>query len=426
MVLNARRNKGKVLNYIAFIKTAEFVFCARTKARSGSLVISKIPFDEFYKWTTSIKLLVARVIASFYVSENVILMFEKNAAQAQESAFTVFKYLATSTNKRVYYVLDSCSPEHTEIKKQFGMRILDKHSIRHFYYVIASKIFISSELSQHAANAMLYNTFLRDLVSKKPLIFLQHGIMFAKPVDNPAASGFQKNNDNANIVKFIASSDLEIEQIEKLGYNKTEIIKCGLPKFDHSYMQHDANKVVFMPTYRYWEMAKMLDKNSAITTSYVSLFAKVLKIFEENSMLDRLIITAHPSNMQVLREIFSNNEQVFETNISNALSQARIFITDFSSASYDAHMRGANIIYYWEEREYLIKKYKATPPINYGNCDGRCVYSVADLMCEVKWLMKNNYHEYDIYKDRYAKINEFNDRRNTERLVNILLEERII
>src|SRR5699024_7191047 len=91
----------------------------------------------------------------------------------------------------------------------------------------------------------------------------------------------------------------------------------------------------------------------------------------------------HPKFVEVLQKVFSDKVNI-EPDINKGLEESRIFISDFSSASYDAHYRGAYIIYYWEEQDYLIENYKAVPPIDETNSDGVPVYNVDKLIGEVE------------------------------------------
>ena len=103
-----------------------------------------------------------------------------------------------------------------------------------------------------------------------------------------------------------------------------------------------------------------------------------------------------------------------------------MFITDYSSASYDAHYRGAYIIYYWADKDYLIEQYKAIPPINETNCDGVPVYSPEELVKEVQNAIDKNYIMDVKYEENDRKINEFHDGKNGERLINELIKLKIL
>ncbi|PTY86770.1 hypothetical protein B5V91_04385 [Heyndrickxia sporothermodurans] len=113
-------------------------------------------------------------------------------------------------------------------------------------------------------------------------------------------------------------------------------------------------------------------------------------------------------------------------NPSEALKISKIFITDYSSAIYDAIYRGAYPIFYWEEKDYLINQYKAIPPVNEDNAPGPVVYNVNELINAVQHAISKNYLLEDIFKEKYLKINIFNDNKNSERIVQFLQNDGII
>ncbi|MEJ4884983.1 CDP-glycerol glycerophosphotransferase family protein, partial [Enterococcus faecium] len=63
---------------------------------------------------------------------------------------------------------------------------------------------------------------------------------------------------------------------------------------------------------------------------------------------------------------------------------------------------------------------------NSENAPGDVVYSEKDLVNLVKHIINNNYKIPSRIKRNYKKLNEFNDNQNTQRVVNILLEDNII
>ena len=145
------------------------------------------------------------------------------------------------------------------MKKKWGRNVVKRFSFKHYLYILLSTSFISSELSSHVISGRLFSDKLNVKIRSTPLYFLQHGIMFAKPVDNPMAAGFHKKNMLNNVVKNVISSDLEANEFYKMGYNEDDLMKTGLSKFDGAYLNDDANKITFMPTWRYWEEAEILN-----------------------------------------------------------------------------------------------------------------------------------------------------------------------
>src|SRR5699024_7617252 len=96
----------------------------------------------------------------------------------------------------------------------------------------------------------VFSNKLSSSISKTPLYFLQHGIMFAKPVDNPMAMGFHKENVSFNLKKSVISSDLEAKEFYKMGYCSEDLMKTGLPKLDNATLDESADKIAYMPTWR--------------------------------------------------------------------------------------------------------------------------------------------------------------------------------
>lgn len=108
------------------------------------------------------------------------------------------------------------------------------------------------------------------------------------------------------------------------------------------------------------------------------------------------------------------------------LKVARVFISDFSSAIYDAIYRGAYPIFYWEDKEYLITKYKAVPPVNEDNAPGPIAVNTNELIQLVENAIDRSYDLENEYKEKYKKINSFNDNLNTKRIIDFLLKDNIL
>lgn len=424
------KRKYKGMNYYAKKNINGNYIIVRSIINGNKVKITKIPMQPEYKKVNLLKNYIASKLYKV-VRKNKILMFEKETARAEESGYYMFEKIMKEKEKdsiknTPYFIIDKNASVYNEIKQKYGKNIIEKYSFKHYLYIYASKYFISSELSNHVINPRLYIKNLNKVISQKPLIFLQHGIMFAKPVDNPAAMGFHKGKTGLNVYKNVISSDLEATQFYKMGYNDDDLIKCGLTKFDISYKNKDADKIMYMPTYRYWEEASIMNQDEIKNTTYYKSYMDAIKKFEDAGLLDKLMISCHPKFKNCLMEVSPKYQNIIQDDVSKGLKEAAIFITDYSSASYDAHYRGAYIIYNWSEKDYLIENYQAIPPIDETNCDGVPVYNLDDLIKEVKRAIKNNYKMDKLYEDRYKKINEFSDGKNGDRLIDELKKLEIL
>ena len=386
--------------------------------------IVHIDMQPEYERKNVFKMRLALVLSKIIGKKDVVLMFEKETNRACESGYYVFEKINQLKNlkTKVYFVINKDCADYNKVKTKYPNRTLEKYSIIHYLYIFISKYFVSSELSNHVINTRIYFRSINNELARKPLVFLQHGIMFSKPVDNPAASGFYKGSEQVNYYKAIISSELEATQFYKCGFERSDLIKCGLPKFDVSTMDKDADKIMVMLTYRFWEEALIMNNENIKETSYYKTYMKIVKAFEKAGLLDKLVISCHPKFAKSLSSIDEKYSKIVQNDVSAALKKAKIYITDYSSASYDAHYRGAYIIYYWAEKDYLIENYKAIPPIDETNCDGVPVYSCDELVKEVKNAIKKNYKMDKKYEDRYKKINEYHDNKNGDRLIKELLK----
>ncbi|MGG4178491.1 CDP-glycerol glycerophosphotransferase family protein [Virgibacillus pantothenticus] len=396
--------------------------------KNKHLAITSIPFTPEYKTRNKLKARIARVIAKLIPKkQNINLYFEKKSQRAEESAIKVFDKVHQSDKlkSKNYFILDNRSVDFKPLKLIYGKNLIAKYSFRHFLKIFQSDYFISSELPNHLLNDRVYLDALRKKLMSTPSIFLQHGIMFAKPVDNPMAFGFHKGINQYNNIKNVISSDLEAGEFYKMGYDDNDLMKTGLATFDNAELDVDANKISFMPTYRYWE-ERLIYSNDITKTTYYKSIMKVISAFEEHNLLDRLLIVPHNKFSDYIYNNLEKYKHIVEPNPSTALKKSKIFITDYSSAIYDAIYRGAYPIFYWEEKEYLIENYKAIPPVNEDNAPGPVAKSSKELLHYVKKAISMDYKLEDYFMKKYLKINEFNDDKNTDRIINYLYSSKIL
>lgn len=412
--------KHKVLGYKNY---GRYTYVSRVTL-SDNYSVTSVPLIPTHTKLHRFKIIIANKLATQFKSfmkKKINLYFEKDASAANESSFATFETVKKnadihSINK---YVIDRSSNEYENLKSIYGNDIIKRFSFKHYLYIFLASNFISSELSNHVLSVRVYDNLLSEKIRRTPLYFLQHGIMFAKPVDNPMALGFHKDNQANNLIKSVVSSDLESKEFYKMGYSDEDIMKTGLPKLDKAYLNPDADKIAYMPTWRYWEEGS-IEKGEIESTTYYKSLIEFITTFEEAGLLDRLLLVPHNKFADSLKEKFHEHQNLISTNPTEALKHSVIFITDFSSIIYDATYRGAYPIFYWKEKDYLIKKYKAIPPVNEENAPGKIAKTNEELIHIIKEAINGDYKIPKDIQEKYLKVNEFNDNRNTERLINEL------
>ncbi|WP_323703198.1 CDP-glycerol glycerophosphotransferase family protein [Mammaliicoccus sp. Dog046] len=393
----------------------------------ANLTLTSIPYSEEYSMSNKIKIKVAKLFSKKNKNKNTNIYFEKKSERAEESSIKVFDKVMENKNinSNNYFILDKNASYFKEMKKKYGKFLLKKYSFKHYLKLYESDYFVSSELPNHIINDRIYIDSLRDKIMDTPSVFLQHGIMFAKPVDNPMAFGFHKNYNKYNNIKNVISSDLEAEQFYKMGYDDNDLIKTGLATFDNITLSEGADKIAYMPTYRYWE-ERLIYSGDITKTSYFRSLIKVINEFEKAGLKDRLLVVPHNKFSEYIYDKLPEYKEMIEPNPSEALKDSIIFITDYSSAIYDSIYRGAYPIFYWEEKDYLIENYKAIPPVNDNNAPGEIAYSAESLVNIVQKAIANNYKVPENIMHKYRQINEFQDNKNTDRIIDELKKLEIL
>ncbi|ANU13865.1 galactosamine-containing minor teichoic acid biosynthesis protein [Planococcus halocryophilus Or1] len=423
--LNIRPKKKKTLDFKIF---GDQVNVIRTNVR-GDLTSTILSKSEEYTFINRNLIFIANAISKWLpkTKENINLYFEKKSMKADESAIRVFEQVMKEKKllSKNYFILSKDAENYQTLKKQYKKAIVRKYSFKHYYLTFRASNLISSELSNHLLNDRLYIDVIREKINTIPLTFLQHGIMFAKPVDNPMAFGFHKDKNVFNMRKSVISSELEAGEFYKMGYDRDDLILTGLATFDHAKLNENADKIAFMPTYRYWEEG-LIYRGLIEQTTYYTQIIRVIEAFEKKGLLDRLLIVPHNKFSEHIYENMKEYQHIISNNPSEALKNSIIFITDYSSAIYDATFRGAYPIFYWEEKEYLINQYKAIPPVNDENAPGAVIYDLDHLMKKIDDIISLNYKVEDGIMEKYQQINTFMDRKNTTRIVESLQQENIL
>lgn len=408
-----------------YIKKNNHIFILRRNVRKN-FYLTSFPFSKEYSRISRFKIKFNYEKNRLFTNRNqkINLFFEKKSNKADESGYKVFSRVDERRNEfdsKNYFILDGNHPDFKKLKEKHGDRLVKKFTSKHFDLIFKATGFIASELSNHVLNDRLFLPYLNEKIKKTPLVFLQHGIMFAKPIDNPMAKGFWKKHLTFNLKKTVVSSELEAGEFYRMGYNKDDLIFSGLAKFDDSYLDSDADKIAYMPTYRYWE-EPMIYSNDIESTTYYKSIMNFIRYFEAKGRLKDLLIVPHNKFSEYIYNNMPEYQDIIVENPSDALRKSKIFITDYSSAIYDSIFRGAYPIFYWEEQDYLIENYKATPSLNASNAPGDLAYNLDDIYNSILYAESHDYKMKPDAREKFERINAFNDRKNTDRIIDDLVE----
>lgn len=219
----------------------------------------------------------------------------------------------------------------------------------------------------------------------------------------------------------VVSSQKEAEHFIDLGgFRKEELIVSGLPKFDRSYMNAGADKILIMPTWRIWEFNEM--RHDPSSTKYVRMIERIVKAVPAD-LRDKVVVANHPLFAE---STFLGGNLQDVGSYDELLRDVSLLITDYSSIAYDAFYRGANVVFYWEELEECMEHYGGDTHLMLTDdtAFGPVCRNGGELASAVARLYGDS--QPDVYVDHYREIVEFHDGKNTERLLDRLHAEGVI
>ena len=356
------------------------------------------------------------------------VLYEKMSSRYEESAHVVYERLIDLGVKDAYYILDAKVRDELDIPEKYKRNIVAKDSFKHYYLFFTARSFIGTERLPHAIELRSNSRAVRKRINDPTInyVFLQHGVMYMVSLDSSSRTLFRPHETTTGLYRVVTSSKLERAHFVTRGRHTDEMVYvCGLPKFDRNQWHENADKIIVMPTWRPWEAnAARLDFED---TGYYRLLNEIFSAIPAE-LHDKVVLIAHPLFQQYLegKEFALRKYLDTETSYDELLRDAKVLITDYSSIAYDAYYRGANVIFYWKDKDECMEAYGEGTElmINEGNVFGDVCYDADDLRA----VLGANYeggHKAK-YDERYQQIVEFHDGKNTDRLIEMLRADGII
>lgn len=360
-------------------------------------------------------------------AKKLVLLYEKNSSKYEESASVLFENLIDSGYKNAYFIVTKDYEFFDRIPEKYLSNIIYKYSFKHYLYFFKSKTFIGTEAIAHSIDLKTFNLLALKKIASKNLnyVFLQHGVMYMVSLNSESRKMFKRKNLNGKY-RVVVSSQAESDHFTTLGRHYDEdIYITGLPKFDRNTHNENADKIVIMPTWRPWEINEA--RTDFTQTPYFKMLMKLYDSVPEQ-LKEKVIILPHPLIVNELSKLSETltKKIVLDARYDDILKDTAVLITDYSSIAYDAFYRGARVIFYWEEKDYCMMQYGPSTVLmlNEENVYGDFAYNDENL----GEIIEKNYNnpQTEEQKEKYAKLVNFHDGKNTERLINFLKEDGII
>lgn len=357
-------------------------------------------------------------IFCFHKAKNSVLCFEKFASKYEESASVLFEKIIDSGEKNTYFVIDKESIHYQVIPEKYKKYIIYKYSLKHYFYFFLARSFIATESMNHIIELNISdpNVIMRITKGSYDYIFLQHGVMYMYCLEN--RSDFIKGQGFTNYSKVVVSSQTEADHFIEYGnFDQEDLIISGLPKFDKSYRNPDADKILIMPTSRDFEYNIIRLKPTEST--YYHFTKKIIDAVPDD-LKSKIVVVGHPllKDQLYLTDLkqYMPNEYIYD----ELLRDTKLLITDYSSISYDAFYRGCNVIFCWEDKEMCLDAMNYKLMLNEGNIFSDISKNYDDLPDLIQKNYDNNQSE--SHRLKYQNIVSYHDNKNTERCYQYLLK----
>lgn len=418
-----QKKLSKVYKYS--YKTGDGYIIYLTETMGGMLVLEYRKRSEYdslkYRYNERLALMLAPAANLILKKRNVMMFYEKFCTAAQDNSYYMFEYFVEKNDNKMKprYVIEKKQREYKALKGKYGWKVVPFMSVRHLIDVQIARMFISTDSKRHCYRWRAGNTAVMRKLSEKPFVFLQHGVLGFKRVENIYGSQYANKAD-----LFVTSSDFERDIVERVfGYDKREIIVTGLARWDKLENNTQEKPFIFyMPTWRNWIYEAGVDE--FVKTDYYKVYSEILnsgrlaRTLEKNDM--EMVFCLHPKFRQFSEQLGTADERIkvvdfADCRINELLMKCSMFITDYSSASWDVFYLGKPVIFYQFDAEEYIKKQGA-----YINLEKELFgYRVTDfesLLDKISYIANTSFKDNDNSDSLREKYLPLRDKKNRERI----------
>ena len=360
------------------------------------------------------------------VGRDILVIFEKFCAQAQDNGFAYFEWcmqqLPEKKRRQVYFILDRRHPDWPVLKKTYGVRLVAFMSFKHMCLMMLSGLYIASESRYHGYLWQTRpNPLFRDIRnSRHRILFLQHGVTALKRVEK--VFGRQGYNP---MTWFAVTSPGEQEiAIRFLGYTARQAPILGFTRWDRLKDCQDPlhPRVLLMPTWRSW--LEKADEESFAESEYYQVYEKLLTSprftgflkemgisvsFYIHPKLAGLLGAFHQAGGEGIRLISYGSER-----LDQLIMESSALITDYSSICWDFCYLSKPVIFY----QFDAARYLETTG-SYLNFEtdlpGERVFDEAELIRAVRRLADGGWKPSEEAKSRASVMLPRRDGQNCAR-----------
>lgn len=363
--------------------------------------------------------------------EKKYILISDRPEKAGDNGEALFEYIMENAEQDIknvtFFVINKKCKDYKRMN--YRDHIIDFRSVEHLYMFLNAKVIYSS----HNAIKFYYPfpeeeyKYYADLLNYK-FVWLQHGITI-----NDVAKAANKLNTLDDAV--ITSSYREYDEILRDCYlfQKNEVMLTGFARFDKLYDNRE-NLITIAPTWRRNLVGRILSDghNEAKNNFKVSEFyLNYMKLLMNNRLRETLFRYGYRIEF-VLHSGFSCYEHLFDSvnsqyihlvkmddfSYRDAFSKSSLFITDYSSTTFDFAYLKKPIIYFQFDEEEFFSEHYGKGYFNYREDGfGLVLESVDEVVDKIIAYLKSGCEMEKVYKDRVDKTFAHIDHNNCKRIL---------
>ena len=363
-------------------------------------------------------------------------LFSKHGNDIGDNAFVFYKYVKRNYPEiRCVYVVDKKSPEAYKDAQKIG-EIVQFRSLKHkLLFLKADKIITShvgdSEPWDYEKVIELRNRY-PQWARKHKIIHLQHGV-----IDKNVSHIYSRKLRPVDL--FISSTLQEKEYIERtLGY-ESEMVPCtGLARFDDLYGAKSEKIILLIPRYRADVMVQLPENKKKLkyhfmNTQFYRRYQELLLDDTLSQLLEkydyRMVFYPHYEVQPLISCFYTESDRIqildsARISLDELLKKSALMITDYSSVAFDfAYMRKP-VIYYQFDLDIFKAEYGGSYYDYERDAFGPVVRERKDCISKIADFLNGRFDVEGIYKNRCNQTLHYYDKRNCERIFNILMDMR--
>ncbi|MGL5980492.1 MAG: CDP-glycerol glycerophosphotransferase family protein [Phocaeicola sp.] len=376
-------------------------------------------------------LLIAALIYSAFLKflakyRNVWLISERQT-DAGDNGYHFFSYIRNNHPEiNAYYVITDNSLDRYKIA-HLKNTISPNNKFSHILFLVLAKYIIGAHGNMGIPKSGICWRYLSK--SKKPLIFIQHGIT------KEDCKHFHYKRTNYSL--FMTGAQPEYDFISKnFGYPASNVVYSGLCRFDALHDSKVKKQILLMPTWRAWLKISQTFGNSAIyrdefiNSEYYQVYQRLINSPELHELLVRkgyeLLFFPH-HEIQGCLDLFTTKSPLITIademtyDVQELLKESAIMITDFSSVAFDfAYMRKPVLYYQFDEEQYYNSHSQKGYFDYYKHGFGPVVKDESTLIQQIELIFKQGQIE-NSYTNRSINFFPLYDQKNCKRTFEAIL-----